>query len=319
MLKGIGAMLVIIGHATRIFSTQSAFGYDVNSKVIDGLCSIIYLFHMPLFFSISGGLFYRGIRSGKYAHISSFVLSKAKRLMVPFAFTGAFIVYPTLIYCGLEESNLGQYIVDGLILGNNARHLWYLPTVFELLLISCIMFKAVGNRLNKMHIVFYLLLFVGGRVFSPSPYYLRQASYNSIFFLEGILLDGESCIIGFAKKNRIIILPFCFLIVATGSISDFILLRELICGLCGVVGTYLLANHLLKSPLSYRMFCYFSDHGMSLYLFHPMIIYLIAFLFRGRLNDYVLICIMFISAILLSLMIERLLQKTRLLILIGED
>ena len=50
-LKGMGIMLVIIGHSFRD-------EMRVVSSVADFIYSLIYVFHMPLFFAIAGYLFH---------------------------------------------------------------------------------------------------------------------------------------------------------------------------------------------------------------------------------------------------------------------
>ena len=61
--KGIGAMLVLFGHVVR------------NDKI----ASIIYAFHMPLFFLLSGVTFYL-----KQESLFLFLKEKIKRIFIPY-------------------------------------------------------------------------------------------------------------------------------------------------------------------------------------------------------------------------------------------
>ena len=74
--KGIGIILVVIGH---VVSEQS-----IALRFID-------LFHMPLFFIISGYLF----NESNVRSFSTFSIGRVKRLLVPFSF---FLIIPALYY-----------------------------------------------------------------------------------------------------------------------------------------------------------------------------------------------------------------------------
>jgi len=67
--KGIGILLVVIGH----FNPESSPTYWTNLR------SVIYSFHMPLFFLLSGYLY----SHGKYTY-KQLLSNKIKRLVYPF-------------------------------------------------------------------------------------------------------------------------------------------------------------------------------------------------------------------------------------------
>jgi fucose 4-O-acetylase-like acetyltransferase len=69
LAKGIGIILVVIGH----FAPASSPAYWVEAR------RIIYTFHMPLFFFLSGWLY----QHGKYSY-RTLVINKVQRLMYPF-------------------------------------------------------------------------------------------------------------------------------------------------------------------------------------------------------------------------------------------
>jgi fucose 4-O-acetylase-like acetyltransferase len=73
-MKGFGILLVIMGHALQ----QSAPQFDNNFAF-----RLIYAFHMPLFFFISGYIFQTGLERKKLLPFT-FLLKKACALVVPF-------------------------------------------------------------------------------------------------------------------------------------------------------------------------------------------------------------------------------------------
>jgi fucose 4-O-acetylase-like acetyltransferase len=88
--KGLGIFLVVVGH----FYTESSPTYWSEMR------KIIYSFHMPLFFILSGYLY----SHAKYSY-SVLIQNKTKRLLYPFASVAVafFIIkYITGMYVNLE-------------------------------------------------------------------------------------------------------------------------------------------------------------------------------------------------------------------------
>ena len=101
-LKGIGIALVVLGHM----------------KIPEPLGKLIFSFHMPLFFFISGYLF-KGEFSGRY------VRGKIDHLIVPY------IVYALPLMCLAIASGLPfDYCVRNLLLGNGLYTNWFLSSLF---------------------------------------------------------------------------------------------------------------------------------------------------------------------------------------------
>lgn len=76
--KGIGILLVVIGHAISAL--------EKVPKYIDILNSYIYLIHMPIFFIVGGLLFQRALPRYEKKGTLNFVKKKAVLYMVPYCF-----------------------------------------------------------------------------------------------------------------------------------------------------------------------------------------------------------------------------------------
>lgn len=63
-------------------------------KIIDLGVRLIYSFHMPLFFALSGSLFYLNVESNKFNNLRDVLSVKAKRLLIPYVFCTFFGVIP---------------------------------------------------------------------------------------------------------------------------------------------------------------------------------------------------------------------------------
>lgn len=108
--RGIGVILVIIGHL---------------SKFYEGIGQWIYSFHMPLFFALSGILFF--VKKEWEKKPSAFLVSKLKGLAFPYVtISVANIVYDLILH-GFEHAK--GYIIDTILL-NGIIALWFLPALF---------------------------------------------------------------------------------------------------------------------------------------------------------------------------------------------
>ncbi len=140
--RGFGMLLVILGH---IWET-------------DGILPVlIYSFHIPLFFIISGVLLKYTQTAGRPAgHI---ILSRLRGLIIPYVFF-------EFVFAGIQKilnySDLsGQSIWGWLLLNPLNVPLWFLPTLFfsELLIIFLLKAEKSGRLMAAASILLYLIPF----------------------------------------------------------------------------------------------------------------------------------------------------------------
>ena len=113
MAKGIGIILVVLGHTPFLSESFSTW---------------IYSFHMPLFFIISGVILSHTDAS-KYS-FGTFVKKKAKTILIPY-FT--FSILTILLNAILDRATFSSEIQDALITTfclNGLSVLWFLPALF---------------------------------------------------------------------------------------------------------------------------------------------------------------------------------------------
>ena len=142
-LKGVGILLVIVGH--------------LNCHPL--IKSFIYLFHMPLFFIISGYLF---DHRSSFRH---FIKKKAATLLYPyFVFGGLYIVYEWLLAvklnleCDVEfwRKHLFALVYGNYIFDNNADYigvLWFLICLFWASLIYKCIVLVFSNSIIMRFVV----------------------------------------------------------------------------------------------------------------------------------------------------------------------
>lgn len=197
--KGIGIILVIIGHTFRDEMLEKSFACYF-------LRNFIYSFHMQLFFVISGYLLEGSLQ--KYTDKAKIIEKKIDSLLKPF------IVYSLLIYVIFECANLIPGIVAALeqssyeaigiieyaikcIEGMNpyAVHLWYLLALF-IFEVTTITFRCIfKEKANGILLCFAFLMYMSGMNLNPQIMILNAILKRFLFFVLGQFLYGFTAII----------------------------------------------------------------------------------------------------------------------------
>jgi len=156
--KGLCIFLVVLGH-TMIPSIREENGS------IHTLWSIIYIFHMPVFFGVSGLLF--ELNRDRYGREpGKFLKNKARLLIVPYI-TISIAVYLILLVLGKlpglssliaryvhEVNGVGPVLYEIITYQNHvAQHLWFVLVLF---LIFCI--NIIFGKVNQKGLCIFLTL-----------------------------------------------------------------------------------------------------------------------------------------------------------------
>ncbi len=262
--KGIGIILVVVGH----------FYPDTSPLYWSDIRIIIYSFHMPLFFVLSGYLYIQG----KYAY-RELVKIKIRRLLYPFASIAVglcLVKYLAGHFVNLENPVDGRSIIAVVTdpVKSYAPLLWFLQALF---LIFCIYPLA---RLFLNAVLILLLFLIVDEVFGSKYLVLGRVVANMPFFAFGVILRESplltKVIMGSAPRYLAVALVMFVLgcgvqmsassAVASDSIVQFAL---------GVVGTLLVVNvsHAIADRADNRMRTVLLRTGyysMTIYFFHSM-------------------------------------------------
>lgn len=142
ILKGIGAILVVVGHL--VF-------YDSAAKIY------LYSFHMPLFFFISGYLYYQA------KNFKTFFKRKTKNLIFPYIGFALLSIIVTYLLEGItmpkREILQNFFFVHGSFAFNSS--LWFLIIMFFTLFFFYFLRKYLKvEKITLQLIIFFLLLAV---------------------------------------------------------------------------------------------------------------------------------------------------------------
>lgn len=100
-VKGLAILLVAMGHVLAWNGMGTSVDLIVNPYG-NLIFQLIYAFHIPLFFCVSGFLFKS---SDKFNDLSKSLISKTKRLLIPYFSTGTLV----FLVMGGENGVTGSY------------------------------------------------------------------------------------------------------------------------------------------------------------------------------------------------------------------
>lgn len=178
--KGIGIILVVYGHAARgVFDAGAAFDEGLHMRAD----SIVYSFHMPLFFFVAGlfaerSLARRGTRT--------FVANKIDSLVYVYVFWA--ILQGTILVSVSSFTNYEHRLTDLLMVPvQPVAQFWFLYALF----LSFVIHAAVESRLGARAAP--LLFAVGGLLYlfpADIPWLtINELQGQMVFFEIGVLLS----------------------------------------------------------------------------------------------------------------------------------
>jgi fucose 4-O-acetylase-like acetyltransferase len=174
ILKGIGISLIVIGH------------------IVSGpLRDFLYLFHVPIFFFLSGYLFKPPINK------KSYILQKIRRLMIPyFSFLFGFTILLMLseLLVNNDTENFHNLVESAVLGGQNLTGwfsvFWFITSLFFTQIIY-VHLQGLNKRLFYFCVFMSLVLAYVTSIYTPGilPFW----SLNTILFTLPIYFVGNFC------------------------------------------------------------------------------------------------------------------------------
>lgn len=324
LLRSVAIILVVLGHATRSIHLPNSHMYSptITPWWEIKIKNYIYSFHMPLFFWISGFVFYySSIEKAKQATIISRILNKVKRLILPMYSTSFLILLPTIYFFGHINGSM-LYQIKLFLFGYDNGHLWFLKTIF-IIFVAIIplyyLFPCDGKMFYALIFVVWGLLFIfksalPGIAISPVRYFP--------FFLLGCLTRKHEYM--FDDKNLLIYSTAFFVIYLITQLinkTNIYISKDLVWYLSAFFGTYymyfiasFLDKYLINSK-SWPLIKRIDKASYSIYLFHVSFLYIILFLdFKYNINSAeIRVFLSFFSGLILSVLMHELFSRNRML------
>lgn len=315
LLKVFAIILVVIGHITILYTGRGAVAGLPEIALCRTITDAIYLFHMPLFISLSGAIFAYGIDHGKYKELIPFLQNKTKRILVPFLFIAVFALMPTLVLTGLTTNNPLECLWSIISGGNDVRHLWYIGAIFWCFLVCWLLehFRVslfLSLPISLAVVIAYQNL-VGSNLFQIANglgalppflfgmWVMRERTLNRLY----------GCLIAFAA------------LVALKLIISLCTLPLIVQAACIVLPLPIIYLLVILSRWTFRFFtesraCRFIlKNSFAIYLFHVECIYVLYSTVSG---GVILMFVAFAISIAVSILLAYVIRKLRLQFLIGE-
>jgi len=194
-LASIGIVLVVLGHSTPT-SMETVTG--PATAAFRHLLEVISLFHMPLFFFISGYLLVHSHArlGGEIGGYREFVIGKAKRLLFPYWVIST-AAFPLKAWMGGQAVRPLEFSVEGYLTSmvvpwqNTIIFFWFLPTLFLLFLVAPPFLKAGVGGSQGIVAAITVILIVPALLISPifwnDPLNYRGAAAHAATFWLGML------------------------------------------------------------------------------------------------------------------------------------
>jgi len=175
--KAIGIVLVVYGHVARgVFNA----GIPMDTALYERVDSIIYSFHMPLFFFLSGLFFFHSLQRRGRAALTANKIDT--------------IVYPYVIWSliqGLTEVGLSEFttgnatLSEVLSLWDPRVQFWFLYALFLVILTAILVYRSSARSLVLAVLALSILAYINqDRI--PSALHSDYVVKNFVFFSLGV-------------------------------------------------------------------------------------------------------------------------------------
>ena len=303
--KGIAILLVAIGHA---FPDASALG-GVQNEYLRMFRDVIYQFHMPLLFFISGMLTGKVLRLETVTDRYGYVKDRAKRLLLPYI-SVAVVYLPFKVV--LSSFANQPYDITGLwkiILGENPDGgLWFLYALFLIQSTMCFFVskKNLAVSLFVSVVIAFLIVWM-----DTKWYWVDDAFFYMCFVIAGLWYAKSSL---FNKPiNLLYIMVFLALFIV--SLTVFLMTKSPYCKLSsGFLGSLLvigISKMIVTGNAISGVLKSLGQYTMDIYIFHGILMVVARILFYSIFgwNYYLCCAIMLMVGLIMPFVISKYLVR----------
>lgn len=313
-LRAFAIIIVVLGHSIILYDPSwTWYVPGQECPFFEELKKIINVVQMPLFFSLSGYLFYYTIQKYSFTQI---LRKKAKRLLIPYFIIGFFWMDPIKILLKVPHHDNIVNLIKEQIIGNMNGHLWFLYTLFALFLAFKLLytFKIIGNKKISYDILVIVCLLLCNIFNGAFGSFANIASYAIFFYLAFFMNERASALNSINKLGGVIIMISVLIIIAyLLDIIPFKLYK------CLIACAFILIIYRLdfKSIGDNSILNKISNCSFGIYLFHSPMIY-ITCTYWNDLNPIFVLLINFIIFGFMAFLLTMIIKSSRLKFIIGE-
>ncbi|MBL4799494.1 MAG: acyltransferase family protein [Oleispira sp.] len=183
--KAIGILLVVYGHVARGLVSAGIMPDSIVYRYVD---SVIYTFHMPLFFFLSGLFLISSFQSKGFGRVFG---SKIDTIVYPYIIWSLLQGGVEVVLSSYTNASVTVYDVVSLLSSPRAQF-WFLYALFLVFSISLFVLKFVGVKA----LYFSFILSVVFYLWSPKlDFNMNFISANLVFFLAGAVFQQTKLIL----------------------------------------------------------------------------------------------------------------------------
>lgn len=317
LIKTITTVLVVIAHATRMYTGQGVITPTNPSDFLSYITKLVYSFHMPLFMCTSGMVYGMCIDDlEKYNDRKEFIINKSIRLLIPYYVIGFLVVAPVMTILDFTNDSYIRYVILGIGTVTNSRHLWYIFVLYLIFLI-CAFCKKTLQTTKPLFILPILLICSFCSQYVTGRFQLNMLLYYSIFFYLGYLINKNYQNLVRCCRNPLIILGSGIILAILCTNNVWII--KVVIALFGIIFLLGIIQYVRPNFYNNNLYNTMKKNTFGVYLFHPMIIYVLFYFWKNSTLNPILLCsIIILSSYLLSHIITNFIRTIKLGIIIGE-
>ena len=261
--KAIGIILVVYGHVARGLYHA---GIGIPTYLYSIVDTVIYSFHMPLFFFLSGLFFYKSLKKQGGKNLIS---SKVDTL-----------IYPYLVWTILQgslEAFLSDYTNGKVtyqevlsLLWSPIAQFWFLYALFFVYLFATILFSISSKRLVLPVLLLSILLYLYPHAL-PDLLIFKFISHYFIYFTLGIVFSLNFTGDEISKYWVVFISAFAFVIsqsicLVYGLNSS---IANLILSIIGIL--FVISLSAWTSKFNFKIMILVGSASLTIYLMHILV------------------------------------------------
>ena len=302
-LQTLGPILVVIGHSMNGLPENEFFQY---------IKSFIYVFHMPLFFFISGLLFSYCYKDKNISY-KEYIMKKAYKLLIPYFFWNFIFILPKYLIQSFLVDSFDLSLKNLLLMIITPRlmiwgHTWFLVAIFIVYYLAPFLKKIFLDFKILFYILLALTILLSCFPINNDILTMADLSKDFCFFIIGFTIFQFRYVL--TERKNIVLFTLLFVIsFILWNTLNFRAIEVLLC--FSVLVLLLTIGVYLKTKIRSNII---SDNSMTFYLFHwPFMIITRILLFQLLHLNYILVVLfMLISGVLGPIIMIKIIDYTKI-------
>lgn len=256
ILKGFGILLVFLGHSFML----KGFNLTEINLWNYYIYKLIYSFHMPLFFFISGFTVKRDY------NLKQFYFSKIKRLLIPYIFINIVDFILRKSFQNLVNTSSLSFREVFLFGGKTT---WFIYTLFILLLIFPVIDKYIYKKNKAIYFFLILILIniVNFKVLNIRLFSIDKILYYYIYFTLGYLFKNN-----YSKIKKYLNIKSLYILFPLFLIQEYIpdILKTVV-PLFGIL-IFLIFSEILRENKIKKFLIFCGKNSLTFYLLEGFVL-----------------------------------------------